>query len=255
MGIHNEPGIEQRRISKGDQDNFASSLISEICQRVDDALAKRPALVEHAHTIAVMVNNLGAVSQAEMLILNKSVADFIYSGKGKVLRGTKPVHMFSGLFMTSLQMNGVSITAFLIANDDGDMEHLLHTTTNVLSWNTGFRLTPPANRVVVVPPGIDIRTVPQGIAPTVQEDQVLASTYIPAGMRSTATETVLENVTRDGSGLSERTERYIMMIIAAVTRNAEELNRMDRRTGDGDMGDTGTLSRRRRLFGTFNTEN
>lgn len=86
----------------------------------------------------------------------------------------KPMHMFSGLIKTPLQVTAVSIPAFLIPNDSGDMVQLLHSKMNVLARNTGFRLANSVNRYA--------STVPSSIALTVQGDEVFGSRYISTGV-------------------------------------------------------------------------
>lgn len=251
MGIHNERGIECRRISETTRESFTSELIADVCGRIDTALQQRHDVVANCASLAVMVNNLGAVSQAEMLIVNKCVADFIYGANASVFNGTRSVHMFTGSFMTSLQMTGISVTCFLIPSDDGHMAHLLHAPTAVTAWNSGFRLLPPAERPIDVVPGVDAGHLPHPTGPQYSAPSPLVS-YVVQPQRVYSTPSSSSGSPLNGaargtrrfdsqSGLNPRTERYIIAITNALIRHANELGNLDSRIGDGDMGDTGNF--------------
>lgn len=163
MGIHGEPGAEkqllylphsqdrtQKQAPPQQQQQYTRDLVSLICTRLDHALHMKADLVARCTGLAVMVNNLGAVSQSEMLIVVKAVADFLYRGDAGVFNGHRfRVHVFSGAFMTSLQMTGVSVSCFMLPTDNGIMEQFLHAPTECIAWNAGFELFPPNRRSVV----------------------------------------------------------------------------------------------------------
>lgn len=251
MGIHNERGVA-RRISEYGHASFTSGLIADVCGRIDHALQQRHDVVADYASLAVMVNNLGAVSQTEMLIVNKCVADFIYGANARVFKGAKSVHMFTGSFITSLQMTGVSVTCFLIPNDGGHMAQLLHAHTTVTAWNPGFRLLPPAERFIVVAPGVDTGHLPHPTGPQYSAPSPLVSYAVQQpGVYSTPPSyggSPLNGAARGSrgsdshSGLSPRTKRYIIAVTSALIQHANELGKLDSRTGDGDMGDTGNYT-------------
>lgn len=216
MGIHGEPGAERQILPPGGNSNLTDEMISIVCSRVNDALAAKQELVSTCMSLAVMVNNLGAVSQAEMLIICKAVSDYIFGAQASVLNGNRfPVRMYSGSFMTSLQMTGVSVSCFMIPSDNGHMDQLLREQTCLTAWNPGFDLSPPSERNVL-------------LAPTTRPRSV----YRPSPVIGT-----VDGMSR--GGLNSRTENYIIAVTTALLGHVNEFSAIDRKTGDGDFGDTG----------------
>lgn len=211
LGIHGEPGAEKGLISDMDQDNFTNDLLSNVCQRLDAAIGSRPELVSSTASLAVMVNNLGAVSQAEMLIVCNAVASYLYSRTGTILNGYRyPVQMFTGHYITSLQMYGISVT-ILVLPDDGLMNELLQAPTTCTAWIKGFSIRPPEDRTVISIPGF----------------------HYEKGSTS-------DDV--DGSGLNPETETIIKTVTKALLSHCDKFSAIDQKTGDGDFGDTGKLN-------------
>lgn len=154
MGIHGEPGAETLNLVEVDKSNFTRDLIGTVCRRLDQALSTIPELPALCTGLAIMVNNLGAVAQSEMLIVANAVAHYLYNANATVLNGSRHhVRLFVGSFMTSLQMTGVSISCFMLPSDYGIMEQLLISPTASPAWSSGFILTPPAERMVIPPAG------------------------------------------------------------------------------------------------------
>lgn len=247
MGIHGEPGAERQLLSQGTKSNLANDIISHVCSRLNAALAAKQELAMNCTGLAVMVNNLGAVSQAEMLIVCKAVADYIFSAEASILNGKKfPVHMYSGSFMTSLQMTGVSISCLMIPSDNGHMSQLLHEPpSSAVAWNLGFQLRPPSERTMILAPVAESRSTPVTGSRAVPNAAVYHASPQSAARNAQYSPS---NITLDGgratgtsqSGLHARTEAYIIAITTALISHANELTSIDRKTGDGDFGDTGT---------------
>lgn len=195
-----------------DRDAFANDLLSNVCQRLEAAIGFRPDLVSSTSSLAVMINNLGAVSQAEMLIVSNAVASFLYSRRGTILNGyNRPVQLFVGHYITSLQMYGISVSIFLLPNNNGDLfNRLLQAPTTCTSWTPGFTLQPPEKRTVIPIAGFQFEGGP-------------SSRHI------------------DGSGLSQATEKNILAVTDALLSRCSEFAAIDQKTGDGDFGDTGKL--------------
>lgn len=243
MGIHGEPGAERQVMSQGAMSTLTHDVVSLVCRRLNDALQAKHELTSTCTALAIMVNNLGAVSQAELLIVCKGVSDFLYGAEASVMNGNiHPVHMFCGSFMTSLQMTGASISCFMIPSDNGHMDHLLHEPTSVIAWNPGFQLRSASERTVLLAP------IPRGrSAPASHVGVPNAAVYhaSPQGANTYSPHGAVANGIRAGtgpSGLSLLTENYIIAITSALISHANELAALDRRTGDGDLGDTGTFS-------------
>lgn len=210
MGIHGEGGVEKKVFPKNAMSSFTSDVVTTICTHLDVALQEKLKQTSSCSALAVMVNNLGAVPTTEMLIVRKAVADFLFSKGAPVFNGQRyNLHMFEGLFMTSLQMVGISISCFMLPCDDGDMERLLHASTTVDAWNCGFPLLPSSERRVI--PALSSRTSREA------------------------------NKSTKRTGLDPGTKMNISAITASLLDAAEDLTTLDRKTGDGDMGDTGTF--------------
>lgn len=210
MGIHGEPGAEKKSLSKTDKSSFTNELVNDICTRLDEALKSKTKVAESCQSLAIMVNNLGAVSQAEMLIFCNAVALYLSSGKGSILDSNQyKVQMYAGSFMTSLQMTGVSISCFVLATNDDLMEQCLRAPTESSSWISGFQLQTQNERRYITP---------------------------SAPSNSTAAEGTVSS-----SGLSMRTENCIIQITSTLLNHYEELAALDDKTGDGDFGDTGKI--------------
>ena len=93
VGIHGEPGIQREKISTAD----------ELAARMTDALAKDLNLTENDE-IAVLINGFGATPQMELNLLNYAVI------KDLAAKNLKPVRIFIGNYMTSIDMAGASVS-------------------------------------------------------------------------------------------------------------------------------------------------
>ncbi|WP_339230210.1 dihydroxyacetone kinase subunit DhaK [Aeribacillus sp. FSL K6-2833] len=105
MGIHGEPGIEKTQIQPADE--IAQILLEKI---LDDLK------LEENDKVAVMINGLGATPLMELYIMNKKVSE-VLKDKNIYIHET-----FVGEFMTSLEMDGCSIS--LLKLDDQLIELL-----------------------------------------------------------------------------------------------------------------------------------
>eukprot|EP00178_Gracilaria_changii_P016893 TRINITY_DN483_c0_g1_i4.p1 TRINITY_DN483_c0_g1~~TRINITY_DN483_c0_g1_i4.p1 ORF type:complete len:234 (+),score=30.61 TRINITY_DN483_c0_g1_i4:1181-1882(+) len=219
MGIHGEPGAERQTLQQHNMMQFTRNLVFEICRRLDAALSQKQELVSICTGLAIMVNNLGAVPQSEMLIIAQEVSDYLNNGNGQVINGNiYPVHLFIGSFMTSLQMNGVSITCLVLSEKNEILEQLLHIPTACESWSRGFKLRPPS------------------------EMSSLFKLSSPSKVEQENGQSSGPATDDSKSGLSLQTEKYIEAITHSLLAKCGELGTLDRLTGDGDLGDTGTKS-------------
>lgn len=153
------------KLSQLKPENFTHDLVSIVCSRLDQAMHELDG-ASSSTGLAVMVNNLGAVSHAEMLIVAKAVTDFIYQKDAGVLNGNKrQIHLFVGTFMTSLQMNGISVSCLMLPMNGGIMEQLLHASTVCTAWSPGFELLSPSRRSIVPRLGDQVHTQHSRTAP------------------------------------------------------------------------------------------
>ena len=98
IGIHGEPGTHKEKLRPADE-------------IVDHILGKILADIDYTgHEVAVMVNSSGATPIIELFIINNHVADVLAA------KGIKVYKTFVGEYMTSLEMEGFSVS--LLRLDD-----------------------------------------------------------------------------------------------------------------------------------------
>jgi dihydroxyacetone kinase len=98
LGIHGEPGVNRMPMQPADQ--LTETLLSAILQHG-----------KFSKQVAVMVNNLGATTTMELAIVARHAVRFLES------KGFTVERIFSGTFLSSLDMAGISISV-LGLNDD-----------------------------------------------------------------------------------------------------------------------------------------
>ncbi|RAL01121.1 Dak1-domain-containing protein [Aspergillus ibericus CBS 121593] len=100
MGIHNEPGCYVVKPQPS-----ISDLVDQMLDKLLDPDDADRAYVSFTDTnLCLLVNNLGGVSNIEFSAVTKTVVDRLDR------RGLKPIRIYSGSFMTSLDGKGFSIT-------------------------------------------------------------------------------------------------------------------------------------------------
>lgn len=102
VGIHGEPGVATEEFVTSDE--LASKIVPAIS---DNAVIK----LKKGDEIAVIVNGFGGTPLSELYVLNNSVVKQIEK------RGYKPYKILVGNYMTSLDMQGASVT-FLKLDDE-----------------------------------------------------------------------------------------------------------------------------------------
>ncbi len=105
IGIHGEPGVNREQISpvNGIVDKLLDKILAEGIYNAGDE-------------VAVMVNGMGGTPLMELFVANKHVADVLAA------KGIKVAKTLVGNYMTSLDMEGFSITLLKL---DDEMKALL----------------------------------------------------------------------------------------------------------------------------------
>lgn len=93
VGIHGEPGIKREKAVSAD----------ELARRMTDALAKELEL-QGGEEVTLLVNGFGAAPLQELYVLNHAVAKQLDQKQIKLYR------IFTGNYMTSIDMAGVSVS-------------------------------------------------------------------------------------------------------------------------------------------------
>lgn len=104
IGIHGEPGTHREALKTADE--IVDMLIDKILADIDYSGSE----------VAVMINSSGATPLMELFIVNNHVADILTE------KGIKIHKTFVGEYMTSLEMEGFSISILKL---DDQMEELL----------------------------------------------------------------------------------------------------------------------------------
>jgi len=114
MGIHGEPGVEERAIAAADE--------------VTDAMVQRllsDGSVQGARRVAVLVNSLGATPLEELLIVYRHVERLLRGQRIEIAR------RYVGHYATSMEMAGCSIS---LLDLDAEIETLLAAPTACPFW-------------------------------------------------------------------------------------------------------------------------
>jgi dihydroxyacetone kinase-like protein len=95
MGLHGEPGVGKSKISTADE------TVAQLMEHLNQELQ-----LESGDEVCVLVNNLGASTQMELLIANRAVHQYLAE------KGIEVHDSLVGGYCTSLEMSGYSISLF-----------------------------------------------------------------------------------------------------------------------------------------------
>ena len=177
LGIHGEPGVARMPLQSADA--LTEALLTAILQH-----KKFPA------SVAFMINNLGATTAMELAIVARHAVSFLAS------RGFTVQRIYSGTFLSSLDMAGISISVLGLNQER-------------LRWLDAATTAPAWPNLLKQPPGKPSFEIPT---------------------RST----VVGGIAQIDGGT--KTERAIKAACQALILAEPELTELDRITGDGDLG-------------------
>lgn len=115
IGIHGEPGTHREEMKTADE--IVDMLLGHILEDLDYSGSE----------VAVMVNGSGATPLMELFIINNRVSD-VLAGKGIQVYRT-----FVGEYMTSIEMEGFSISLLRL---DGQLKELLDAKADTPAWKS-----------------------------------------------------------------------------------------------------------------------
>ena len=104
IGIHGEPGTHREPLKKADE--IVDMLLEKILADIDYADSE----------VAVLINGAGGTPLMELFIVNNHVSDVLAA------KGIKVYKTFVGNYMTSIEMDGFSISLLRL---DDEMKKLL----------------------------------------------------------------------------------------------------------------------------------
>ncbi|EZQ01621.1 dihydroxyacetone kinase subunit DhaK [Acinetobacter sp. Ver3] len=189
VGIHGEPGIRREKILPA----------KELAQRmVDDLFLDRPDMKE----VAVLINGFGSTPMQELYLFNHDVCEHLAH------KGIKIYRTFVGNYMTSIDMNGASIS--LLELDD-ELKTYLDAEANT----PAFKLD-----------GSPALAIEFAIKDTATQDQ-----------GNSEVETAAEHAEIQNEQFTIKNMRYVVDVMAAcIIKNEVPFCELDAHAGDGDFG-------------------
>jgi dihydroxyacetone kinase len=130
LGIHGEPGREQRSIP-------TSSAAKELAEvMIESIVGESGRLTVDARNeeVCLLLNNLGGLSVLELNICAREVLSNLR------LRGIGVHSAHIGSFMTAMNMNGVSLSLLKLNRTDADSKLHLASPTSCVSWVPSYSL-------------------------------------------------------------------------------------------------------------------
>ncbi len=189
VGIHGEPGIRREKILPS----------KELAQRiVDDLFLDRPDMQE----VAVLVNGFGSTPMQELYVFNNDVCEHL------ARKGIKIYRTFVGNYMTSIDMNGASVS--LLAVDD-ELKTYLDAEANT--------------------PALKLDGSPALPFEFAAQDAAAKQTA------NTEVETQAEHAEIQNEQFTIENMRYVVDVMAAcIIKNEVPFCELDAHAGDGDFG-------------------
>uniref|UniRef100_A0A061S670 Dihydroxyacetone kinase n=1 Tax=Tetraselmis sp. GSL018 TaxID=582737 RepID=A0A061S670_9CHLO len=194
LGIHGEPGRAKQPVRSADE------MMAQLVERILEVQPPRPASAGARPRVALMVNNLGGSSVMELYISARS------AHKALTRAGVEVARVYTGTFMTSLEMAGVTVTVLSI---DSLRLARLDAPTTAPAWPR-----------VALEPGLS-----SAVSPTVPVAPAPSAAEKPPVM-------VLPE--SEGEAIRRKVEAACRTLVSLEGR----LEELDRRVGDGDCGAT-----------------
>uniref|UniRef100_A0A3B4FH45 Triokinase/FMN cyclase n=1 Tax=Pundamilia nyererei TaxID=303518 RepID=A0A3B4FH45_9CICH len=190
LGIHGEPGIKRSKVASADE------VVKTMIDHMTNPSSQSHLPLKSGDSVVVCVNNLGALSCLEMAVVTRSAIICLES------LGVVVARVMSGLFMTSLEMAGVSLT---LMRADKETLRLIDAKTTAPAW-------PNLSNVCLS--GRSYITEPQTTFKRPQDEK------------------------HSEGPLSPVMHKALEKICSTLLEKQEELNSLDRASGDGDCGNT-----------------
>lgn len=197
LGIHGEPGV--RRMPMEPADALTDTL-------VDSILAARGFSPDRP--LVLMLNNLGSTTPMELAIAARRAYTHLTS------RGWRVERVYSGAFLSSLDMAGISITLLEV---DEERLRRLDSPTSAPGW-----------------PNV-AKTSPARLEDRLWKERSPDRAHSPSGKKS-APQDPPHAAGSPQTASGKRAARAIRAACAAMLEAESELTALDQATGDGDLG-------------------
>ncbi|XP_063872289.1 triokinase/FMN cyclase-like [Scylla paramamosain] len=194
LGVHGEAGAAT--IPSGSPREVVAALLAHLTRQ--DSATRLD--LKSGDEVAVIINNLGCLTQLEMTNITKEVISQLKS------RGVKPLRVYPGALMTSLDMRGFHVSVLRLK--DPSWLALLDAPTAAPAW----------------------------CAPCLadMEGEVLVPDLEPAPCHEKS-----ENIyTLREEGHMRTVRQCLEAVVAKMPQHEESLNALDAECGDGDCGST-----------------
>ncbi|KAF6150762.1 hypothetical protein GIB67_020845 [Kingdonia uniflora] len=229
LGIHGEPGAAV--VDLQSVDIMVSHVLSQIL-----SLETQYVPITRGSRVVLMTNGLGATPLMELMIATGKIVP-----KLQVEHGLAVDRVYTGSFMTSLDMAGFSIS---IMKADPEILHRLDAPTQAPYWPVGVSGARPLAKIPVPVPRSSSRKTDemgnvylvQPPCPPTDENLMERLTMIVGGS--------VKNITAELSRPQHLTVQACLLEAAieaaanAVINNKDALNDYDSKVGDGDCGTT-----------------
>ncbi|KRZ21147.1 Bifunctional ATP-dependent dihydroxyacetone kinase/FAD-AMP lyase (cyclizing) [Trichinella pseudospiralis] len=202
IGIHGESGM--LRIPLMDAKKTVHVMMQTIFTNGLDI--KCDDLSNSKKLFAVMINNLGSVSQLEMNVVTGEVLQWMMT------KGIQVVRVYTGTLMTSIDMHGISIS--LLRIDKEEWINYLDAPTGCHAWPMGTFPSENLDAYILKCPSMDsLQMIDEG-----------------------------NDLTRNAITVDEKESleyrNLILTICNTMKENEQKLNYLDSECGDGDCGST-----------------
>ncbi|KAK7103123.1 triokinase/FMN cyclase-like [Littorina saxatilis] len=199
LGIHGEAGVKRMKLQS------AKDAVKTVLDHMTNPKTSTHLTLPKGESVALMVNNLGGTSVLELNIVAHEAVTYLES------MGVSVDRMYCGIFMTSLEMAGISLTVLRL---DDTLKACLDAPTSAPGWQHPLLAA-----------GITDRRTPKVMKVTDTGRQQSSDVDTPKG--STLSQ-----------GDADRLFSALQAIGQSLLAAEERLNSLDLQSGDGDCGST-----------------
>ncbi len=227
MGIHGEPGIEERDIPTARE--LANELVDRLLDEAPQTVSRGQGDQRNSGSrVAVIVNGLGSVKAEELFVVYRQVAERLEAA------GLTIVQPEVGEFATSFEMAGLSLTIMWL---DAELERAWTSPASTAAYRRSRREAPDGPTEPHFRP--DRSTKSHAPTPPPPPPPTRTPTPTPTPPRTSppgtraATTPAASVASRAAAG---RLADCVRAMRATITENVDMLGQLDTVAGDGDHG-------------------
>ncbi|XP_076464113.1 triokinase/FMN cyclase-like [Babylonia areolata] len=199
LGIHGEAGVKRMELQS------AKEAVKTMLDHMTNPSTATHFQLNKDDSVALMVNNLGGTSVLELNIVALEAVKYLER------QGVKVDRAYCGCFMTSLEMAGVSLTLLKL---DVDLKTCLDAPTTAPAWQHPLLTA-----------GVTDRKTPDAMMVQVSDQQTSSDIDTPKGATLPPAE-------------ADRMYSILKNIAESLVSAEDQLNSLDRQSGDADCGST-----------------